>query len=148
MKLKVMGSRLPPAALSLRQFLVRQQVLGLYRRILRAVRQIPDVADQRYMQEWAREEFRRNKGASEENSNSPHGLGQPQNQIFSTGIYRRLFLIRNATVSCFPVLRAEPALETWGPGKTGKLGLHLIKEKYIHLWPPTVVVLPQNIVSS
>ncbi|OCT99090.1 LYR motif-containing protein 2 isoform X2 [Xenopus laevis] len=66
MKLKVMGSRLPPAALSLRQFLVRQQVLGLYRRILRAVRQIPDVADQRYMQEWAREEFRRNKGASEE----------------------------------------------------------------------------------
>ncbi|KAE8628694.1 hypothetical protein XENTR_v10000177 [Xenopus tropicalis] len=61
-----MGSRLPPAALTLKQFLVRQQVLGLYRKILRSVRQIPDAADQRYMQEWAREEFRRNKGATEE----------------------------------------------------------------------------------
>ncbi|NP_001165156.1 LYR motif-containing protein 2 [Xenopus laevis] len=61
-----MGSRLPPAALTLKQFLVRQQVLGLYRRIVRAVRQIPGAADRQYLQDWARDEFRRNKGASEE----------------------------------------------------------------------------------
>ncbi|XP_071982566.1 LYR motif-containing protein 2 [Engystomops pustulosus] len=61
-----MSSRLPPAALTLRQFLVRQQVLGLYRRILRAVRQIPDPGDRTYMRDWARGEFRRNKETSDE----------------------------------------------------------------------------------
>ncbi|KAM8939018.1 LYR motif-containing protein 2 [Pelodytes ibericus] len=60
------ASKLPPAALSLRQFMVRQQVLGLYRKILRAVRQIPDTADRHYMKEWATEEFKRNKGETEE----------------------------------------------------------------------------------
>ncbi|KAM4706732.1 LYR motif-containing protein 2 [Discoglossus pictus] len=59
-------SRLPPAALSLRQFMLRQQVLGLYRKICRAIRQIPDAADRGYMAEWAREEFKKNKGATEE----------------------------------------------------------------------------------
>ncbi|XP_075035970.1 LYR motif-containing protein 2 isoform X2 [Mixophyes fleayi] len=61
-----MSSRLPPAALSLRQFLLRQQVLGLYRRMLRAVRQIPDPADRRYMEDWVRGEFKRNKEATDE----------------------------------------------------------------------------------
>ncbi|EOB06604.1 LYR motif-containing protein 2, partial [Anas platyrhynchos] len=48
------------------QFLRRQQVLQLYRRILRALRDVPAEADRRYLQEWAREEFRRNKDATEE----------------------------------------------------------------------------------
>ncbi|CAN2391550.1 Belongs to the complex I LYR family [Pristimantis euphronides] len=61
-----MSSRLPPAALTLKQFLVRRQVLGLYRRILRAVRQIPDPADRSYMRDWARGEFKKNKAASDE----------------------------------------------------------------------------------
>ncbi|XP_069832371.1 LYR motif-containing protein 2 [Dendropsophus ebraccatus] len=61
-----MSSRIPPTALTLRQFLVRQQVLALYRRILRTVRQIPDPADRSYMRDWARGEFRRNKAASDE----------------------------------------------------------------------------------
>ncbi|XP_068122315.1 LYR motif-containing protein 2-like isoform X2 [Hyperolius riggenbachi] len=61
-----MSSRLPPAALSLRQFLLRQQVLGLYRRILRAVRQIPDPADRSYMKDWARGEFRQNQSTTDE----------------------------------------------------------------------------------
>uniref|UniRef100_A0A8C5LN62 LYR motif-containing protein 2 n=1 Tax=Leptobrachium leishanense TaxID=445787 RepID=A0A8C5LN62_9ANUR len=60
------ASRLPPSALNLRQFLVRQQVLGLYRSILRAVHHIPDPADRQYMARWAREEFKRNKGESQE----------------------------------------------------------------------------------
>ncbi|KAG9463671.1 LYR motif-containing protein 2 [Eleutherodactylus coqui] len=63
---RIMSSRLPPGALTLRQFLVRQRVLGLYRRILRAVRQIPEPADRTYMRDWAREEFRRNKATSDE----------------------------------------------------------------------------------
>ncbi|KAG8453264.1 hypothetical protein GDO86_000046 [Hymenochirus boettgeri] len=47
-------------------FLIRQQVLGLYRKILRTIRQIPDGNDRRYMEDWARDEFRRNKGTTEE----------------------------------------------------------------------------------
>ncbi|NXN48167.1 LYRM2 protein, partial [Rhinoptilus africanus] len=62
------AGRLPPGALSLRQFLRRQQVLQLYRQLLRAIRQVPAEADRRYLQEWAREEFRRNKGATEEDA--------------------------------------------------------------------------------
>ncbi|NXJ06113.1 LYRM2 protein, partial [Odontophorus gujanensis] len=62
------ASRLPPAALTLRQFLRRQQVLQLYRRILRAIRDVPSEADRRHLQEWAREEFQRNKDATEEDA--------------------------------------------------------------------------------
>uniref|UniRef100_A0A3B3WF37 LYR motif-containing protein 2 n=1 Tax=Poecilia mexicana TaxID=48701 RepID=A0A3B3WF37_9TELE len=59
-----MGSRLPPAALSLKQFLQRQKVLGVYRSMLRTIRQVPDEADRKYLRDWAREEFKRNKNAT------------------------------------------------------------------------------------
>ncbi|XP_068534068.1 LYR motif-containing protein 2 [Anas acuta] len=62
------AGRLPPGALTLKQFLRRQQVLQLYRSILRALRDVPAEADRRYLQEWAREEFRRNKDATEEDA--------------------------------------------------------------------------------
>uniref|UniRef100_A0A8B9T8E0 LYR motif-containing protein 2 n=1 Tax=Anas platyrhynchos TaxID=8839 RepID=A0A8B9T8E0_ANAPL len=62
------AGRLPHGALTLKQFLRRQQVLQLYRRILRALRDVPAEADRRYLQEWAREEFRRNKDATEEDA--------------------------------------------------------------------------------
>ncbi|XP_047905482.2 LYR motif-containing protein 2 isoform X1 [Anser cygnoides] len=74
------AGRLPPGALTLRQgqgsrltslcpqFLRRQQVLQLYRKILRALRDVPAEADRRYLKEWAREEFRRNKDATEEDA--------------------------------------------------------------------------------
>ncbi|NXY70241.1 LYRM2 protein, partial [Glareola pratincola] len=62
------ASRLPPGALSLKQFLRRQQVLQLYRQLLRAIRQVPAEADRRYLKDWAREEFRRNKDATEEDA--------------------------------------------------------------------------------
>ncbi|KAL4649044.1 LYR motif-containing protein 2 [Arapaima gigas] len=58
------ASRLPPSALSLKQFLQRQRVLAVYRRILRTIGQVPDEADRRYLRDWARDEFRRNKEAS------------------------------------------------------------------------------------
>uniref|UniRef100_A0A7M4FFT7 LYR motif-containing protein 2 n=1 Tax=Crocodylus porosus TaxID=8502 RepID=A0A7M4FFT7_CROPO len=48
------------------QFLRRQQVLQLYRRILRAIREVPTEDDRHYLKQWAREEFKRNKDATEE----------------------------------------------------------------------------------
>ncbi|XP_069488530.1 LYR motif-containing protein 2 isoform X1 [Ambystoma mexicanum] len=59
-------SRLPPVALTLKQFLRRQQVLSLYRKIFQTIRQIPNEADRRYMKDWAREEFKRNKETTDE----------------------------------------------------------------------------------
>ncbi|KAB1275196.1 LYR motif-containing protein 2 [Camelus dromedarius] len=61
-------SRLPPATLTLKQFLRRQQVLQLYRRILQAIRQVPNDSDRRYLKDWAREEFKRNKSVTEEDA--------------------------------------------------------------------------------
>ncbi|XP_032714016.1 LYR motif-containing protein 2 isoform X1 [Lontra canadensis] len=60
-------SRLPPATLTLKQFMRRQQVLLLYRRILQAIREVPNDSDRKYLKDWAREEFKRNKSATEEN---------------------------------------------------------------------------------
>ena len=48
------------------QFMRRQQVLLLYRRILQAIRQVPNDSDRKYLKDWAREEFKRNKSATEE----------------------------------------------------------------------------------
>ncbi|XP_057876723.1 LYR motif-containing protein 2 isoform X1 [Melospiza georgiana] len=55
-------------SLSLWQFLRRQQVLQLYRKILRAIREVPAEQDRRYLRDWAREEFKRNKDATEEDA--------------------------------------------------------------------------------
>ncbi|XP_044101562.1 LYR motif-containing protein 2 isoform X4 [Neovison vison] len=60
-------SRLPPATLTLKQFMRRQQVLLLYRRILQAIREVPNDSDRKYLKDWTREEFKRNKSATEEN---------------------------------------------------------------------------------
>ncbi|CAG5950368.1 LYR motif-containing protein 2 [Menidia menidia] len=57
-------SRLPPAALSFKQFLQRQRVLGIYRNLLRTIRQVPDESDRKYLRDWARDEFQRNKSAT------------------------------------------------------------------------------------
>uniref|UniRef100_A0A8C6ZNU0 LYR motif-containing protein 2 n=1 Tax=Nothoprocta perdicaria TaxID=30464 RepID=A0A8C6ZNU0_NOTPE len=61
-------ARVPPSpAVSLpRQFLRRQQVLALYRSILRALRNVPAAADRRSLRDWARAEFRGNKDATDE----------------------------------------------------------------------------------
>ncbi|XP_015262588.1 PREDICTED: LYR motif-containing protein 2 [Gekko japonicus] len=62
------SSRFPPTTLTLKQFLRRQQVLQLYRKILQAIRQVPHEADRHYLRDWARAEFKRNKGATEEDT--------------------------------------------------------------------------------
>ncbi|KAM6953886.1 LYR motif-containing protein 2 [Aplochiton taeniatus] len=61
-------SRLPTAALSLKQFLQRQKVLGLYRNMLRTIRQVPGEGDRKYLRNWAREEFKRNKNATNQDA--------------------------------------------------------------------------------
>ncbi|CAL8394389.1 LYR motif-containing protein 2 [Gadus morhua] len=58
------GSRLPAVTLTLKQFLQRQRVLGLYRSLLRTIREVPDPADRSYLRSWARDEFQRNKTAT------------------------------------------------------------------------------------
>ncbi|XP_034017597.1 LYR motif-containing protein 2 [Thalassophryne amazonica] len=62
-------SRIPPAAaLSLKQFLQRQKVLGIYRKMLRTIRQVPDEADRKYLRDWARDEFKRNKNTTNQDA--------------------------------------------------------------------------------
>ncbi|XP_066285682.1 LYR motif-containing protein 2-like [Branchiostoma lanceolatum] len=61
-----MASRLPPSALSLKHFLLRQQALQLYRDILRSLRQVPDPEHKKYLVDWARHEFKQNKGETDE----------------------------------------------------------------------------------
>ncbi|XP_029281351.1 LYR motif-containing protein 2 [Cottoperca gobio] len=61
-------SRLPSAALSFKQFLQRQRVLGIYRNMMRTIRQVPDKADRKYLSDWARDEFKRNKNATEQDA--------------------------------------------------------------------------------
>ncbi|XP_023144519.1 LYR motif-containing protein 2 [Amphiprion ocellaris] len=61
-------SRLPTTALSLKQFLQRQKVLGIYRNMLKTIRQVPDEADRKYLRDWARGEFKRNKNATEQDA--------------------------------------------------------------------------------
>ncbi|XP_053192484.1 LYR motif-containing protein 2 [Scomber japonicus] len=62
------GSRLPAAALTLKQFLQRQRVLGIYRNMLRTIRKVPDETDRKYLRDWARDEFKRNKTATDQDA--------------------------------------------------------------------------------
>ncbi|KAM8827019.1 LYR motif-containing protein 2 isoform 1-T1 [Synchiropus picturatus] len=64
----MVASRLPPAALTLKQFLQRQKVLGIYRSMLRAIQQVPEEADRKYLRDWARDEFKRNRGATDQDA--------------------------------------------------------------------------------
>nr|XP_037847440.1 LYR motif-containing protein 2-like [Chlorocebus sabaeus] len=52
-------SHLPPATLTLKQFIRRRQVLLLYRRIFQTIQQVPNDSDRKYLKDWAREEFKR-----------------------------------------------------------------------------------------
>ncbi|KAM4522317.1 LYR motif-containing protein 2 [Odontesthes bonariensis] len=61
-------SRLPVTALSFKQFLQRQKVLGIYRTMLRTIRQVPDESDRKYLRDWARDEFKRNKSATNQDA--------------------------------------------------------------------------------
>ncbi|EHB11835.1 LYR motif-containing protein 2 [Heterocephalus glaber] len=63
------ASRLPRGTASLKQFLRRQRILLLYRRIFQAIRQVPNASDCQYLgKNWAREEFERNKSTTQEDT--------------------------------------------------------------------------------
>lgn len=48
------------------QFLQRQKILGIYREMLRTIRQVPEDGDRKYLRDWARDEFKRNKSVSDQ----------------------------------------------------------------------------------
>ncbi|XP_054752641.2 LYR motif-containing protein 2-like [Lytechinus pictus] len=60
------ASRIPPAAMSLKQFMLRQQVISLYRDVFRALRAMPDDAQKKEVKAWAKEEFRSNQHHKDE----------------------------------------------------------------------------------
>ncbi|XP_077977199.1 LYR motif-containing protein 2-like [Glandiceps talaboti] len=65
-EVRMAASRLPPTALSLKQFMLRQQSLQLFRDILRAIREVPDKDHRKDLTDWARSEFKRNKHEKDE----------------------------------------------------------------------------------
>lgn len=38
--------------------------MGIYRDMLRTIRQVPDEGDRKYLRDWTRDEFKRNKSAT------------------------------------------------------------------------------------
>uniref|UniRef100_A0A8C7T192 Complex 1 LYR protein domain-containing protein n=1 Tax=Oncorhynchus mykiss TaxID=8022 RepID=A0A8C7T192_ONCMY len=63
---RMASSRLPVAALTLKQVIqiYRQNVLGLYRNMMRTIRQVPDEGDRKDLRYWASDEFKINKNAT------------------------------------------------------------------------------------
>jgi len=53
-------------ALTLKQFMVRQEVLKLYRTFFRTIRQLPDERQKVEVADWVRSDFKSNKGVSVE----------------------------------------------------------------------------------
>ena len=49
------------SALTLKQFMLRQEVLKLYRTLFRTLRQLPDKIQQQETATWVREDFKANK---------------------------------------------------------------------------------------
>lgn len=46
--------------------MVRNEVLKLYRQILRSIKQVPDLNSRRELQEWVRTDFKNNKHHTDE----------------------------------------------------------------------------------
>ncbi|XP_014206582.1 LYR motif-containing protein 2 [Copidosoma floridanum] len=55
-----------PPPMSLKQFMNSRQVLKLYKKILKTIKLIPDEADQEYMRNWARSDFRTYKNVTDD----------------------------------------------------------------------------------
>lgn len=53
-------------ALNLKQFMLRQQVLKLYRDLYRTINKVPQEGNRRDLKLWLREDFRKNKDQTEE----------------------------------------------------------------------------------
>ncbi|XP_032876757.1 LYR motif-containing protein 2 isoform X1 [Amblyraja radiata] len=64
------AGRIPAAAamLGLREFMLRKKVLSLYRKILKTINQIPNDGDKQHLKNWARQEFKQNKNATNQDT--------------------------------------------------------------------------------
>ena len=67
-----MATKIPKSALSLKQFLKRQEVLKLYREIIRSIRKIEEPEDRNYFFKWTQEEFRKYQNETNEESIDYH----------------------------------------------------------------------------
>ncbi|XP_026744390.1 LYR motif-containing protein 2 [Trichoplusia ni] len=61
-----MSTKLPKKTLHLKQFLLRQEVLKLYRDIFRTLRHVKDEANKAEMADWARIDFKNNMHETDE----------------------------------------------------------------------------------
>lgn len=59
---------MPSSTLNFRQFLLRTEVLGLYKTFLRTVKEIPNELSRKEMTDWIRTEFKQNKHLTDETS--------------------------------------------------------------------------------
>ncbi|XP_033254687.1 LYR motif-containing protein 2-like [Drosophila miranda] len=59
-------TKVPKVALTVKQFMLRQEVLKLYREIFRTIRQVPDKHSQAELRAWARHDFQTNRSQSDE----------------------------------------------------------------------------------
>jgi ribonuclease I len=53
-------------ALNLKQFMLRQEVLKLYRNLHRTISKVPDEVSRKELRLWLREDFKKNKSQTEE----------------------------------------------------------------------------------
>ncbi|KAL1454442.1 hypothetical protein WDU94_010697 [Cyamophila willieti] len=63
-----MSNKIPQSTLSLRHFLLRAEVISLYRTFLRTAKEIPDEKSRQEMIGWIRQEFKANKHLTDETS--------------------------------------------------------------------------------
>ncbi|KAL5010251.1 hypothetical protein ScPMuIL_012556 [Solemya velum] len=64
-----MKGGLPPGSIpTLKQFLLRSEVLKLYRQFIRTVKEVSDSAQRKEFENWIRHDFRRNKHITDEES--------------------------------------------------------------------------------
>ncbi|XP_012276915.1 LYR motif-containing protein 2 isoform X2 [Orussus abietinus] len=61
-----MSCKVPPSTMTLKQFMVHQEVLKLYRNIMKTIRKVPNEADRKYLTDWAKADFRANKSVTDE----------------------------------------------------------------------------------
>ncbi|XP_073813771.1 LYR motif-containing protein 2 [Musca autumnalis] len=59
-------SNITRKTLDLKQFMLRQEVLKLYREIFRTIKQVPDASSQYELKSWARHDFRTNQHQTDE----------------------------------------------------------------------------------
>ncbi|XP_069743425.1 LYR motif-containing protein 2 isoform X1 [Narcine bancroftii] len=62
------AGRLAAGVLGLKEFIHRKNVLSLYRKILKAINQIPNEGDKQHLKNWARQEFKQNKNATDQDT--------------------------------------------------------------------------------